>query len=97
MLQGVHSSVSDAVAKEMYEMLEFLQIQFSCLNSLDKALETMVDSSMIMACNLKQARRDTTLKQAAPHLHEQGRNRLRRSGFMSQDLFSPSILDAIEK
>ena len=78
-------------------MLSFLQIQVSCLNSLDKALETVIDSSMIMACNLELARRDTTLKNAASHLHEHDRNRLRRSGFMSQDLFSLAILDAIEK
>ena len=97
MLQGVHSSVSEEVAKEVEEMLSFLQIQFSCLNSLDKALETVIDSSMIMACNLELARRDTTLKVAASHLHEHDRNRLRRSGFMSQDLFSPSIVDAVEK
>ena len=92
-LQGIHSSVSDEVAKEVEEMLSFLQIQFSCLNSLDTALETVIDSSMIMACNLELARRDTTLKVAASHLHEHDRNRL----FMAQDLFSPSILDAIEK
>ena len=61
MLQGVHSSVSEEVAKEVEEMLSFLQIQFSCLNSLDKALETVIDSSIIMACNLELARRDTTL------------------------------------
>ena len=78
-------------------MLSLLQIQYSCLNSLDKALETVIDSSMIMACNLELARRDMTLKSAASHLHEHDRNRLRRSGFMSQDLFSPAILDAIEK
>ena len=60
-LQGIHSSVSDEVAKEVEEMLSFLQIQFSCLNSLDKALETVIDSSMIMACNLELARRDTTV------------------------------------
>ena len=54
---------------------------------------------MIMACNLELARRDTTLMNAASHLHEHDRNRLRRSGFqiMSQDLFSPAILDVIEK
>ena len=39
----------------------------------------------------------TTLKVAASHLHEHDRKRLRRSSFMSQDLSSPSILDAIEK
>ena len=73
----------------MDEMLSFLQIQFSCLNSLDKALETVIDSSIIMACNLELARRNTTLKQASSHLHEHDRNRLRRFGFMLQHLFSP--------
>ena len=67
-IQGVHSSVSEEVAKELDEMLNFLQIQFSCLNSLDKALEIVMDSSTIMACNMELARRDTTLKQAAPLL-----------------------------
>ena len=58
---------------------------------------TVIDLSMIMACNLELDRRDTTLKQAAPHLDEYDRNRWRRSGFMSQDLFSPSILDVVKK
>ena len=52
---------------------------------------------MTMACNLQLARRDMTLKQCAPQLHEHDRNHLRRSGFMSGDLFSPEILNAVEK
>ena len=48
MLQGMHSSVSEEMAKEVEEMLSFLQIRFSCLNFLDKAQETVIDSSMVM-------------------------------------------------
>ena len=84
-------------SKELEELLSCIQIQYSCLGSVDKALEMVTDVSMTMACNLQLARRDTTLKQCAPHLHKHNRNHLRRSGFMSRDLFSPAILNAVEK
>ena len=48
------------------------------------------------ACNMKQARRNTILKYSAPHLQEHDRNQLRRSGFTSTDLFSPSVLNNVE-
>ena len=84
-------------SKELEELLSFIQIQYSCLGSVDKALEMVTDVSMTMACNLRLARRDMTLKQCAPQLHEHDRNHLRRSGFMSGDLFSPAILNTVEK
>ena len=94
----VHSSqLGDEMAKDLEEILSFIQIQYSCLGSVDKALEMVTDASMTMACHLQLARRDTTLKPFAPQLHEYDRNRLRRSGFMSVDLFSPAILNAVEK
>ena len=94
----IHSSqLGDERSKELDKILSFIQIQYSCLGSVDKALEMVTDSSMTMACNLQLARRDTTLKQCAPQLHEHDRNRLRGSGFMSVDLFSPVILNAVEK
>ena len=36
------------------------------------------------------------MKYSAPHLHEHDRNHLRRSGFTSMDLFSPSVLNNVE-
>ena len=51
---------------------------------------------MTTACNLEVARRDSILKYSAPHLHEHDRNRLRRSGFKSVDLFSHSVLNSVE-
>ena len=50
-------------SQEFKEMLSFIEIQYSCLGSVDKALEMVTDTSMTMACNLQLARRDTTLKQ----------------------------------
>ena len=44
------------------EVLSFIEIQYSCLGSVDKALEMVTDISMTMACNLQLARRDMTLK-----------------------------------
>ena len=85
---------------ELQEMLStpLIKVGPVChLPTLDKAPETVINSTMIMACNMERARMDTTLKQASPHLHEHDRNRLRISGFMSQDLFSPSILVAVER
>ena len=92
-----NSQLGDERSKKLDEILSFIQIQYSCLGSVDKVLEMVTDLSMTMACNLQLARRDTTLKQCAPHLHEHDWNRLRRSGFMSADLFSPAILNAVEK
>ena len=59
-------------------------------------METITEAFMTMACNLELARRDTILKFFAPQLHEDDRNRLRRSGFTSTDLFSPSVLNSVE-
>ena len=84
-------------SKEFEELLSCIQIQYSCLGSVDKALEMVTDASMTMACNLQLARHDTTLKQCAPQLHKHDQNHLRRSGFRSGDLFSPEILNAAEK
>ena len=52
---------------------------------------------MAMACNLELAHRAFILKYSAPHLQEHDRNCLRRSGFKSVDLFSPSVLNSVEK
>ena len=87
----------DERPKELEELLGYIQIQYSCLESVDKALEMVTDASITMACNLQLARCDTTLKQCAPQLFEHDRNRLRKSGFMTGDLFSPEILNAVEK
>ena len=60
----VHSSqLGDKKSKDLEEILSFIQIQYSCLGSVDKALEMVTDASMTMACNLQLARRDTALKQ----------------------------------
>ena len=60
------SQLGDERSKELDEILSFIQIQYSCLGSVDKTLEMVTDSSMTMACSLQLARRDTTLKQCAP-------------------------------
>ena len=96
-IKSLQNTLGEDLSKELDELLGLLQVQFACLNSTDKALESVMDASMIMSCNLELARRDTTLKQTASHLHEHDRNRLRRSGFMSTDLFSPGILNVVEK
>ena len=79
--------VGDDSVRELDEHLSYIQIQYSCPSSIDKALKIVIDASITMTYNLQLARRNTTLKQCAPHLHENDRNRLRRLGFMSSDLF----------
>ena len=90
----IHSSqCGDGKSKVLEERLSSNSI---FKGSADKVLEMVMNASMIMACNLQLARRDTTLKQCAPKC-EHDRNRLGRSGFISGDLFSPAIQNAIEK
>ena len=72
-------------------------MQTSCQNSLDKALETVRDLSIALACNLQLAMRDSILKICAPHLHEHDFNCLRRTGFKAGGLFCPTTLDQIQK
>ena len=94
----VHScQLENDRVRELDEFLSYIQIQYCYLGLVDKAVEMVTDASLTMACNFKLARRDITLKQCASNFHEYDRNRLRRSGFMSQDLFSPAILNAVEK
>ena len=72
-------------------------MQSACLSSLDKALESVTDLSIALACNLQLARRDSILKVCASHLQEHDFNKLRRTGFKSADLFCPTTLDQIQK
>ena len=82
--------------QEIERDLSALQLQFTAINSLDKALDTITDNSIALACNLELARRDSILKTCAPQLSEHDFNRLRRSGFRSKDLFSPTTLNEVE-
>ena len=84
-------------SKECELILAHLHTQTSCLNSLDKALETVTGLSIALACNLQLARRDSILKVCAPYLHEHYFNRLKRTGFKAGDLFCAAALDQIQK
>ena len=74
-------------------MLLGLQLQFSCLDSFDKGLETVTDNSIASACNLQLARRDTVLKVLEPYLNQYDFNRLRRAGFKSNNLVCPATIN----
>ena len=43
------------------------------------------------------ARHDTILKYSALHLHKRDRNQLKRSGYASADLFSPSVSSVLNR
>ena len=95
---GCKNSIRDqSVTKELDSMLSGLHIQFSCISSIEKALENVTDNLIAAACNLQLARRDTVLKNLAPDLNEHDFNRLRRTGFMSHDLFCPTVLNEVKK
>ena len=85
------------VFRDSDKLLPHLQMQSACLSSLDKALESVTDLSIALACNLQLARRDSILKVCASHLQEHDFNKLRRTGFKSADLFCPTTLDQIQK
>ena len=85
------------VSRDSDKLLSHLQMQSACLNSLDKALESVTDLSIALACNLQLASSDFILKVCASHLQEHNFNKLRRTGFKSADLFCPTTLDQIQK
>ena len=96
LMQAALSSADEAMVKDLEELLAYIRIQLATITSTERALETVTEASMTMACNMELAHRDSILKYSAPHLHEHDRNRLRRSGFKSMDLFSPSVLNSVE-
>ena len=96
LMQAALGSADDAMVKALEELLAYIRIQLATITSTERALETVAEASMTMACNMELAHRDSILKYSAPHLHEHDRNRLRRSGFKSVDLFSPSVLNSVE-
>ena len=96
LLQSCVGSIDESLNKDIEELLPYIQLQYSTIASIEMALETVIEASMTMSCNMQLARRDTILKYSAPHLHEHDRNRLRRSGFTSTDLFSPSVLNNVK-
>ena len=53
------------VFRDSDKLLSHLQMQSACLSSLDKALESVTDLSIALACNLQLARRDSILKVCA--------------------------------
>ena len=97
MLTLKNSTKDQAIAKEFETMLSGLQIQFSCISSIEKVLENVTDNSIAASCNLQLARRDTVLKSLAPNLNKHDFSRLRRTGFKSHDLFCPTVLNEVEK
>ena len=97
MLSLKNSTKDQPIARALETMLSGLQIQFSCISSIEKALENVTDNSIAASCNLQLARRDTVLKNLAPNLNEHDFNRLRRTGFKSHDLFCPTVLNEVEK
>ena len=96
LLQSCFGSVDESFHEDLEEVLSYIHVQLATISSTERALETITEASMTMACNLELAKRDTILKFCAPQLHEHDRNRLRRSGFTSTDLFSPSVLNSVE-
>ena len=94
-LQAGVVNMEDSFSKDIEELLSYIQMQYSTIASIERALETVFEASMTMSCNMQLARRDMVLKYSASHLHEHDRNRL-RSGFTSTDLFSPSVLNNVE-
>ena len=54
------------MSKECEQLLSHLQMQTSCLISLDKALETVTDLYIALICNLQSARRDSILSLCSP-------------------------------
>ena len=95
-MQTCLGSVDEAFSKDLEELLSYIHIQLATISSTVRALETIPEASMTMACNLELARTDSILKLPAPRLHEHDGNHLRRSGFTSMDLFSPSVLNSVK-
>ena len=89
LLQSCFGSVDESFHKDLEEVLSYIHVQLATISSTERALETITEA-------LELARRDTILKFGAPQLHEHDRNCLRRSGFTSTDLFSPSVLNSVE-
>ena len=69
MLGAQNSTRDPSVIKELDSMLSGVQLQFSCISSIEKALENVTDNSIAAVCNLQLARRDTVLKNLAPNLY----------------------------
>ena len=87
LIQSCFSSVGESLHKDLEGLLGFIHVQLATISSTERALETITEASMAMACNLELARRDTILKFFAPQLHKHDRNSLCRSGITSTDLF----------
>ena len=96
LMQAALGSVDEAMVKDLEELLAYVRIQLATITSTERALETVTEVSMTMACNMELACRDSILKYSPPHLHKHDRNCLRRSGFKFVDLFSPSVLNSVE-
>ena len=77
LLQSCVGSVNESLNKDIEELLSYIQLQYSTIASIERALETVIEASMTMSCNMQLARRDIILKYSAI-----------QPGFTSADLFS---------
>ena len=69
LLPSCVGNMDDSINKDVEELLSYIQLQYSTIASIGRALETVIEASMTMSCNMQLARRDTILNYSAPHLH----------------------------
>ena len=52
LLQSCVGSVDDSLNKDIEELLSYIQLQYSTIASIERALETVIEASMTMSCNM---------------------------------------------
>ena len=51
LMQAALGSADDAMVKDLEELLAYIRIQLATITSTERALETVMEASMTMACN----------------------------------------------
>ena len=78
-------------------MQECLQLQTSVKQSLRKALDSLLGSSMTMAANMLLSRRDSYLKSCSKDVTEDDISELRNAPFTSNEVFPVDILSEVQR
>ena len=76
---------------------ECLQLQASVNQSLGKALDSLLGSSMTMAANMLLSRRDNYLKNCSKDVTEDDISKLRNAPFTSNEVFPVDMLSEVQK
>ena len=95
--KDIISSEDQEDIQESAELIaKYASLQARILQSIEKALDTLCEQNLTMACNLALNRRDNLLQSTKPNIALEDISGLRTSSFTGKDLFPSASVSNVE-